>query len=120
VNQAVPEKLPLWRLCAAIFILGGMVAVLLFLAPVYLDNLRLGSYVRYIVQSPAALSTPDETIRNWVLGRARELNLPVEPGEIQITHPAGKLQVQMKYAVVRDFHLYQVDLHFHPNVTGPR
>jgi len=118
--DAKNAPLPVWRLCAAIFILGGMVAVLLFLAPVYLDNLRLGSYLHYLVQAPNPTAIPDETLRNEVLARARELNLPVEPGEIQISRSADKLQLQMKYAVVRDFHLYQVDLHFHPGATTRR
>src|SRR5271167_489089 len=96
------EKLPVWRLCTAIFILGGMVAVLLFLAPVYLENLRLGSYVRDLVRAPNAAATPDETLRNSVLARARQLDLPVEPGEVQITHTGGRLEVQMKYLVVKD------------------
>lgn len=96
-----------------------MVAVLLLLAPVYLENLRLGWYVRDLVNTPNAAATPDETLRSGVLARARQLDLTVNPGDIQITRTENKLQVQVKYAVVKDFRLYQVDVHFHPNATGP-
>ena len=49
------------------------------------------------------------------LARARELDLPVQPGDIQIARSEGKLQLETKYAVQMDFPLYQVDLHFHAN-----
>jgi hypothetical protein len=112
------NKLPLWRLSAALFILGGMVAVLLLLAPVYLENLRLGGYIRELVHAPNAFATPDETLRTSVLAHARELELAVNPGDIQITRAAGKLQVQVKYGVVKDFRVYQVNVHFHPGATS--
>ncbi len=113
------EKLPLWRLCAAVFIFGGMVVVLLLLAPVYLENIQLGWYMRDLVHARNAAATPDETLRSGVLARARQLDLTVNPGDIQISRTGGKLQVQVKYAVVKDFRLYQVDVHFHPNAVGP-
>jgi len=102
--------LPVWRLCAAVFILGGMSAVLLLLAPVYLENMRLGAYLHDLAKT----SAPDETLRDGVLARARQLNLPVEPDDIHITRSPGKVKVEAKYAVMKDFHLYAVDLHFHP------
>jgi hypothetical protein len=54
-----------------------------------------------------------------VLARARQLDLPVLPDEVKITHPNGKLAVEIKYAVEMDFSLYQVNVHFHPSATGP-
>ena len=96
-----------------------MAVVLLLLAPVYLENLRLGWYVRDLVHTPNAAAAPDETLRTSVLAHARQLDLAVNPGDIQITRPAGKLQVQVKYGVVKDFRLYQVNFHFHPGAVGP-
>jgi hypothetical protein len=101
-------KLPLWRLIAAIFVLLGMAGILLALAPVYFEDYQLRRYIRSL--SPA---TSDETLRADILARARQLDLPVQPSDVQIEHPDGKLHVQLKYAVQMDFPLYQVDLHFH-------
>jgi hypothetical protein len=109
-------KLPLWRLIAAILVLAAMAGVLLTLAPVYSEDYQLRQYVRSLVRTP---NTSDETLRAEVLARARQLDLPVEPGDVQISHPDGKLQLQLKYAVQMDFPLYQVDLHFHPGATSP-
>ena len=103
-------KLPLWRLIAAILVLAAMAVVLLTLAPVYLEDYQLRQYIRTVVRAP---NTPDETLRAEVLARARQLDLPVQPGDVQISHPDGKLKLQLKYAVQMDFPLYQVDLHFH-------
>jgi hypothetical protein len=105
-------KLPLWRLIAAILVLLGMAGVLLALAPVYFEDYQLRQYIRSL--SP---TTSDEELRANILARARQLDLPVEPGDVQITHPEGKLHVQLNYAVQMDFPLYQVDLHFHPSAT---
>jgi hypothetical protein len=113
------QKLPLWRLIAAILVLAAMAGILLALAPVYFEDYQLRQYVRSLVRSPSAATTPDETLRSTVLGRARQLDLPVEPNDVQISHPNGKLQLQLKYAVQMDFPLYQVDLHFHPGATSP-
>jgi len=109
-------KLPLWRLIAAVLVLAGMAGILLALAPVYFEDYQLRQYIRSLARSPNA---PDETLRSDVLARAKQLDLPVEPGQVQITHPDGKLHLQLNYAVQMDFPLYQVDIHFHPSATSP-
>jgi hypothetical protein len=106
-------KLPLWRLIAAILVLLGMAGVLLALAPVYFEDYQLRQYIRSLRPT-----TSDEELRGSILARARQLDLPVEAADVQITHPDGKLRVELKYAVQMDFPLYQVDLHFHPSATS--
>jgi hypothetical protein len=106
-------KLPLWRLIAAVLVLAAMAGTLLALAPVYLEDYKLRQYIRSL--RPAA---SDEALRANIIARARQLDLPVQPGDVQITHPDGKLRVELKYAVQMDFPLYQVDLHFHPSATS--
>jgi hypothetical protein len=108
-------KLPLWRLILAILVLAAMAGILLTLMPVYFDNYQLGQYLRQLASYPNA---PDESFRAAVLKRARQLDLPVEPSNIQITHAEGKLQLHTKYAVQMDFPLYQVDLHFHADASS--
>ncbi len=108
-------KLPLWRLVLAILVLGVMAAVLLSLMPVYLENYQLGQFVKQLARGPNA---PDDTMRTAVLNRARQLDLPVDPGDVAITHSEGKSRIETKYKVQMDFLLYQVDLHFHASATG--
>jgi hypothetical protein len=108
-------KLPVWRLVLAILVLATMAGVLLTLMPVYFDNYQLGQYLRQLASYPHA---PDETFRAAMLKRARQLDLPVEANDIQITHLQGRLQLHAKYAVQMDFPLYQVDLHFHADASS--
>ena len=119
-ETASPEtaRLPLWRLIAAILVLAGMAGVFAALAPVYFEDFELRQYIRSLAQGANAGTTPDETLRAAVLARARRLDLPVQPGDVRISHPDGKLELQTKYVVQMDFPLYQVDLHFHPSATS--
>lgn len=107
-------KLPLWRLIAAILVLAALAGILVALAPVYFEDYQLRQYLRTLTPT-----TPDDALRAAVLARARQLDLPVQPGDIRISHPNGKLHLDLKYAVQMDFPLYQVDLHFHPTATTP-
>jgi len=113
------QKLPVWRLIAALFVFGSMIAVVVALAPVYIGNLRLQRYLRDVTRHPGVASTPDETLRSQVLLRARQLDLPIAASDVQIAHAGGKVQIQMKYAVQMTLPLYRVDLHFHPNASEP-
>ena len=93
------SRLPLWRLIAGIAIFGAFAAVLIALAPVYIDNYRLAQYVHSLAASTAARTEPDETLRSEVLSRARQLDLPVDPGDVHISHTGGALQLQAAYRV---------------------
>lgn len=106
------EKLPLWRLIGGVLVFAGLIAVLLALAPTYVDNFRLQRYERELAHTPDASTTPDETLRTRVVERARRLNLPVRPADVQVTHDAGRVDIAAKYMVQVDFRFYQVDLHF--------
>ena len=113
-----PQKLPLWRMIAALLVLGLMITILATLAPVYFEDYRLRRYVIDLAHSPNAATMPDETLRSQVLAEARKLDLPVEANDVSITHGQGGIELQIKYAVQMDFPLYQVDLHFHPSASS--
>jgi hypothetical protein len=112
------QKLPLWRLIAAVLVLAAMAGVLLTLAPVYYEDFQLRQYLKSLARDHRSATTPDETLRSNVVAQARQLDLAIRPEEVQISHPDGKLQLEIKYAVQMDLPLYQVDLHFHPSATG--
>jgi len=104
-------KLPLWRLILGIAVLGGFVVVMLMLAPVYIDNFRLRSYVRELAASPQASGQSDDTLRSEVIARAQQLDLPVAPSDVRVTRQSGKPRLDMTYKVKMEFTVYQVDLH---------
>jgi hypothetical protein len=104
------ERLPLWRLLAALLVVVAMAAVLLALAPIYFEDYQLGRYMKSVAREA---NVPDEAVKAEVLSRAKQLDLPIRPEDLQISHPTGKLEMEMRYAVQMDFALYQVDVHFH-------
>jgi hypothetical protein len=110
LTPASNERLPLWRLIAALLVVAGMVTVLVALGPVYIEDYQLGQYMKSLAR---AANPQDDALRTSVMTRARELDLPVRTADLQITRPEGKLAVQMTYVVQMDFPLYQVDVHFH-------
>jgi hypothetical protein len=113
---AETQKLAPWRLIAGILVLLGMAGILLALAPVYFEDYELGQYIRSLPRAGSA-AAPDEALRSAVLTRSRQLDLPVEPSDIEFAYPGGKRQLQVKYAVQMEFPLYQVDLHFHHSAS---
>lgn len=105
------RRLPLWRLAAAIFILGGMAVVLLSLTPFYVEDWQLRNYVRGVMHGPQLASLSDATLEKDVTSRAQALGLPVTANNLLIVHKAGTVNLDIRYTV--HFNLYQVDLHFH-------
>jgi len=101
-----PNKLPLWRLIAGLAVLGSFAGVIIFLTPVYLDDFRLYRYTRSLPNAP------DETLIAEVVAKAHDLDLPVRPADIHITHPGGKTKIEFRYTVRMDLGVYPVDLHF--------
>ena len=106
-------RLPLWRAIAGFAVLASLLGVLLAIAPVYIRNDRLSRRVKTVVAQNATAS--EDVLRLALLKEAKTLDLPVLPGDVKISHPSGKLEVQVKYNV----HIYRVDLHFHPSATAP-
>ena len=107
------EVLPLWRLITGIAVLGSLVAILLLLAPVYVQNSRFSKKMQSAVA--ANVSQPENAIKTAVVREATALGLPVLPGDVKTTNSGGKVRVELKYVVQKNLGPYHVDLHFHPS-----
>jgi hypothetical protein len=106
--------MPRLRIAAAVLILALLVFTISRLAPFYLDNMRLQSYVEGIAQDAANRTRPDDMLRVAVLEKAASLGLPVTAGDVQIKRSNETMRVDVRYIVHVDFPLYTVDLHFYP------
>lgn len=106
-------RLPVWRLITGIAVLGSLVAVLVMLAPVYIDNYLLDQYMRALALQSSSVASSDAALAGDVLDRAKQLDLPVHASDIAITRVGGKPRIRIaKYGVQMNLVLYQVDLHF--------
>jgi hypothetical protein len=108
------NRLPPWRIAAAVFILGVLLLFALVLGPVYLHNLQLQSFVGNLTQTVQAQPQPDDSLRSAVLAKARDLNLPVRAENVQVVHSSEGTRIDVRYFVRVTLPGYTVDLHFHP------
>ena len=110
------NPVPRWRLAAGIAILAALVLMLGFLAPSYFHNLDLQNYVTGLTHGGSSQAAPDESLREEIVGKAHELNLPVSADNVRITRAAdGRLEhIDVRYMVDVSFPGYTVKLHFYP------
>ena len=57
---------------------------------------------------------PDEILRQNVLNRARELDLPVKADNVHIVRSTEGLRIDVRYFVRVTLPGYTVDMHFYP------
>jgi hypothetical protein len=108
------NRVPRWRIGAAIAILAGLVFFLSLFAPYYFRNLKLQNYVSGITHSGGNQTKSDDILRTWVLDRAHQLELPITEENVHITRSPESLQIDVRYAVRVNLPGYTVDLHFYP------
>jgi hypothetical protein len=97
---------------ALILIILGILGVRLL--PIYLDDIRLQSYVEGITQDVASRTRPDGMLRIAVMEKAASLGLPVGADNVHINRTEGEVRIAVRYIVHVDLPLYTVDLHFYP------
>ncbi len=108
------KPLPRWRIIAALVVVAGLALFGLKVVPIYIHNLQLQSFVGSLAARPENLSQEDGQLRSQVLDRAHALDLPVQPGNVQIVHSGNVLRIDVRYIVRVDLPGYTVDLHFYP------
>jgi hypothetical protein len=111
----LPERaVPRWRIAAAIAVLAALAGFGALFTPIYIHNLELQRYVADLTHSPEALGSPDQALRDNVLKRAGELDLPVKADNVQIDRVGDNLRIDVRYFVRVSLPFYTVDLHFYP------
>jgi len=108
------NRLPRWRIAAAVVILAGLLAFLAMFAPIYFRNLELQKYVSGVTRTAANAQKSDDLLRTWVLDKAHQLNLPIAEDNVHILRTADGLHIDVRYFVRVDLPGYTVDLHFYP------
>ena len=108
------NPVPRWRIAAAVMVLAALLGFGAMFAPIYAGNLKLQSYVEEITHRVDSQSQPDETLRQNVLNKAHELDLPVKADNVQINRSPDGLRIDVRYFVRVTLPGYTVDLHFYP------
>lgn len=108
------NRVPRWRIAAAWAVLALLAVFAVALAPFYYRNLQLQRSVAEITHDAENHATPDTTLRDLVLNKAQELDLPVKADNVHINRSQQALRIDVRYFVRVAFPGYTVDLHFHP------
>jgi len=108
------NPVPRWRIAAAVAVLAALLGFGALFAPIYVDNLKLQTYVAEMTRRVESKSRPDEAIRQDVLQKARELDLPVKADNVHIIRSPDGLRIDVRYFVRVTIPGYTVDLHFYP------
>jgi hypothetical protein len=108
------NRVPRWRIAAAVVILAGLAYFLALFAPIYFRNLQLQRYVSDLTQNVENTQKSDDLLRTLVLDKAHGLNLPVAADNVQIRRAADSMKIDVRYFVRVDLPGYTVDLHFYP------
>jgi hypothetical protein len=108
------NRLPRWRIAAAVLILAGLVGFVAMFAPIYFRNHELQNYVSGLTHTAANSQKSDDLLRTWVLDKAHQLNLPIAEDNVHILRTSDGLHIDVRYFVRVDLPGYTVDLHFYP------
>ena len=108
------NPVPRWRIAAAVLVLIALLGFGAMLAPIYVDNLKLQTYVEEITRRVDSQNQPDQALLQNVLNKAHELDLPVKADNVHITHSPEGLRIDVRYFVRVTVPGYTVDLHFYP------
>jgi len=108
------NQVPRWRIAAALAILAALAGFGAVFAPIYLHNVQLQGYVADLTRGADAVRQPDEDLRDKVLKKAVELDLPIKADNVHIDHSQAGVRIDVRYFVRVSLPFYTVDLHFYP------
>jgi hypothetical protein len=108
------NPVPRWRIAAAVAVLAALLGFGAMFTPIYWGNLKLQTYVAEITRRVDSKNQPDDALRQNVLNKARELDLPVKADNVQIIRSPEGLRIDVRYFVRVTIPGYTVDLHFYP------
>ncbi|PWU01273.1 MAG: hypothetical protein C5B51_23110 [Terriglobia bacterium] len=108
------NKVPRWRIAAAIAILASLAFFAAMFAPIYFHNLELQNFVSDLASRPDTPTKSDDLLRTWVLDKAHGLDLPVRADNVRIARSREGMRIEVRYFVRVNLPVYTVDLHFYP------
>ena len=108
-----------WRFAAGLAVLFLLIAVAGRLLPPYWRNLKFQLELDQAGQGSPSASLSDEALRARVVNAAARLALPVGGENVHVSRCAGRVEIEVLYAVPVGLPLYTVDLHFRPRAVVP-
>jgi hypothetical protein len=108
------NRVPRWRIAAAVVPLAGLALFAILFLPIYVHNLELQNFVADMAARADTPSRSDDLLRTWVLDKAHQLDLPIRADNVKIARSVEGLRIDVRYQVRVDLPGYTVNLHFYP------
>ena len=86
--------------------------------PRYFDAFQFNDFIRQEVKFAVSARKSTEDIRNSVVQKAKELNIPITPRDIKITRRGPAFTLDLEYRFPIDLSVYKHDLVFHATESG--
>jgi hypothetical protein len=86
--------------------------------PPYYDAFQFNDFIRQEVKFAVSSRKSTDDIRNSVVQKAKELNIPITQRDIKITRRGPAFTLDLEYHFPIDLRVYQHDLVFHANESG--
>jgi hypothetical protein len=102
----------------ALLFLAAVVYAGVKIIPVYINSFELQDFIRQ--QNPFWVTqrAPAEGIRNTIVAKAKELNLPVSPEQVKVDVVGGRVAVSLDYTVPVDLIVYTWEFRFTPSAEN--
>jgi hypothetical protein len=116
IGRETVNRLPRWRIAAAVVTLTGLLLLAARITPIYLRNRQFDSAVSELAREQggrAQSDDADDALRARVVEKAQALALPVAAGDVRIVRRPDGTRIDVRYFVRVDLPGYTVDLHFH-------
>lgn len=86
--------------------------------PVYVNSYELEDFIRQ--QNPFWMTqrTAADTVRNIILAKAKDLDLPVSADQVKVESAGGRVTVNLDYTVPVDLRVYTLNMHFTPSADN--
>ena len=98
-------------------VVGGVYCGYLLL-PAYFSNYQLQDYIESEAKINTYTPKPEQDIKDGVLKKAHDLDIPLRPEDVTVQRGAGELQISCSYSVHVDLPGYPVDLKFAPGTKN--
>ena len=101
-----------------LIIIGAFVFCCIKIVPLYFANYQLQDSMHEMAAYASAYRKQDDDIRADVEKKVKELGIPADSKDIQVSDVSGNVTISVDYTVPVDLAIYQLQLHFHPQVNN--
>ncbi len=99
----------------SLVVLGAMIYLAIKLIPPYLHNYQFAEEITSIARlSSYARDKSGDDIKQEVLAKARELDVPIGPDDVKVEKTFTTCNINVQYVVHVDLPIHPVDLNFNP------